>query len=307
MATNWILSRRKYSLAAEADAIVDLFVGGLGPERRAAATLGAPHAGEHAHTDRQRSRRRHDGRADCRALRQCRRPRAAARRHPRRRARRPGTRAQAQAGSVLHPRRSPRSCEPAASTRTCRPSPPPTGSSKPSSNASTSSRRSSSASTAIVRRTPIVSSNTSGIPIAAIVEGRSAVVPGPRARHPLLQSAAVSAAGRDHPDGRHRPAGREDRCGVLRSPPRQGRGRRQGHAELHRQPHRPLRRDADPPGVAGSLQGAGRRVLNRRNRRHHRPGHRPAEERDVSDDGPGWHRRAGARRLEPGRQPDPRR
>jgi TetR/AcrR family transcriptional regulator, fatty acid metabolism regulator protein len=30
MATNWILSRRKYSLAAEADAIVDLFVGGLG-------------------------------------------------------------------------------------------------------------------------------------------------------------------------------------------------------------------------------------------------------------------------------------
>ena len=33
MATNWILSRRKYSLAAEADAIVDLFVGGLAPSR----------------------------------------------------------------------------------------------------------------------------------------------------------------------------------------------------------------------------------------------------------------------------------
>jgi TetR/AcrR family transcriptional regulator, fatty acid metabolism regulator protein len=30
MATNWILSRRKYSLAAEADAIVDVFVGGFG-------------------------------------------------------------------------------------------------------------------------------------------------------------------------------------------------------------------------------------------------------------------------------------
>ncbi len=29
MATNWILSRRKYSLLSEADAIVDLFVGGL--------------------------------------------------------------------------------------------------------------------------------------------------------------------------------------------------------------------------------------------------------------------------------------
>ena len=30
MATNWILSRRRYSLAADADAVVDLFVGGLG-------------------------------------------------------------------------------------------------------------------------------------------------------------------------------------------------------------------------------------------------------------------------------------
>jgi TetR/AcrR family fatty acid metabolism transcriptional regulator len=30
MATNWILSRRKYALVAEADAIVDLFVGGVG-------------------------------------------------------------------------------------------------------------------------------------------------------------------------------------------------------------------------------------------------------------------------------------
>lgn len=29
MATNWILSRRKYSLVSEADSIVDLFVGGL--------------------------------------------------------------------------------------------------------------------------------------------------------------------------------------------------------------------------------------------------------------------------------------
>ena len=30
MATNWILSRRKYSLVSEADTIVDLFVGGVG-------------------------------------------------------------------------------------------------------------------------------------------------------------------------------------------------------------------------------------------------------------------------------------
>jgi TetR/AcrR family fatty acid metabolism transcriptional regulator len=37
MATNWILSRRRYSLVAEADAIVDLFVGGLGKQRQAPA------------------------------------------------------------------------------------------------------------------------------------------------------------------------------------------------------------------------------------------------------------------------------
>ena len=39
MATNWILSQRRYSLVAEADAIVDLFVGGVGaarPSRRVA-------------------------------------------------------------------------------------------------------------------------------------------------------------------------------------------------------------------------------------------------------------------------------
>jgi TetR/AcrR family fatty acid metabolism transcriptional regulator len=33
MATNWILSRRRYSLIADADAIVDLFVRGAGTER----------------------------------------------------------------------------------------------------------------------------------------------------------------------------------------------------------------------------------------------------------------------------------
>ena len=33
MATNWILSRRKYSLIADADAIVELFVRGVGTER----------------------------------------------------------------------------------------------------------------------------------------------------------------------------------------------------------------------------------------------------------------------------------
>jgi TetR/AcrR family transcriptional regulator, fatty acid metabolism regulator protein len=35
MATNWILSRRRYSLAAEADAVIDLFVNGAAARKRA--------------------------------------------------------------------------------------------------------------------------------------------------------------------------------------------------------------------------------------------------------------------------------
>jgi TetR/AcrR family fatty acid metabolism transcriptional regulator len=30
MATNWVLSERKYDLASDADAVIDLFVAGLG-------------------------------------------------------------------------------------------------------------------------------------------------------------------------------------------------------------------------------------------------------------------------------------
>ena len=39
MATNWILSRRRYSLVSEADVIVELFVGGLGRAPAARATV----------------------------------------------------------------------------------------------------------------------------------------------------------------------------------------------------------------------------------------------------------------------------
>jgi TetR/AcrR family fatty acid metabolism transcriptional regulator len=34
MATNWILSRRRYSLAADAEAVIDLFINGLSAKRR---------------------------------------------------------------------------------------------------------------------------------------------------------------------------------------------------------------------------------------------------------------------------------
>ncbi len=61
--------------------------------------------------------------------------------------------------------------------------------------------------------------------------------------HALLQSAALPAPARDHPDAGDGP--RRDRAhrDLRRSPPRQGRGAREGHAQLHREPHRHLRRD----------------------------------------------------------------
>jgi TetR/AcrR family fatty acid metabolism transcriptional regulator len=39
MATNWVLSRRRYSLTAEADAVVDLFIGGVGAARSSRAKV----------------------------------------------------------------------------------------------------------------------------------------------------------------------------------------------------------------------------------------------------------------------------
>jgi 3-hydroxyacyl-CoA dehydrogenase len=59
----------------------------------------------------------------------------------------------------------------------------------------------------------IVSTNTSGIPIAAVMDGRSSSSQGARARHTLLQSSPHPAA-RNHSDRRHRPRRRPDGRGV---------------------------------------------------------------------------------------------
>ena len=228
-----------------------------------------------SHPQRRRAWRRDDGRADRRALRQCGCARAAARRHRGGGARRPRARAGAQAGSVLHARPARRSIR--------------TGSFDDDLPAS---RPGDWILEAIVERLDvkqalfarveqyraphaIVSSNTSGIPIAALAEGRSAGVQGALARHAFLQSAALSPAARGHPDARHRSGRRRHRDRVRRPPAGQGRRRREGHAELHRQPHRALRRDADPPcaGDAAStrskrsMRSPGRRSAARRARR----------------------------------------
>ena len=95
----------------------------------------------------------------------------------------------------------------------------------------------------------IVSSNTSTIPLAYLTEEPAGELPARLPDHPFLQSAALHAAARGgrRPDD---PAGgaRGDHP-LRRSPPRQGRGAREGHAGLHRQPHRHLlAADGDRPG-----------------------------------------------------------
>jgi TetR/AcrR family fatty acid metabolism transcriptional regulator len=42
MATNWILSSRRYSLASEADAVVDLFIGGVGARQPGRGRAASP-------------------------------------------------------------------------------------------------------------------------------------------------------------------------------------------------------------------------------------------------------------------------
>ena len=62
----------------------------------------------------------------------------------------------------------------------------------------------------IAHRAPgaIVSTNTSGIPLAQIAEGYPGRISRALSRHALLQSAALSASGRNHPRAGHAPGHR---------------------------------------------------------------------------------------------------
>ena len=97
-------------------------------------------------------------------------------------------------------------------------SPTSTGSSRPSSSSSTSSGRCSSASTRVGAADTIVSSNTSGIPIAALAEGRTDDFRRHWLGHALLQPAAIPAAARSDSHPRHRSGGRRADLVVRRSP-----------------------------------------------------------------------------------------
>ena len=163
--------------------------------------------------------------------------------------------------------------------------------SKRSSNSRTSSGHCSNASTRSASGETIVSSNTSGIPIAVARRRPERRLSPPLARHALLQPAAVSAPPRNHSDAGDRSVGRRAGVPLRGCPSRQRRRHREGPAELHRQSHRALLHRAGPEGARI------RRVHHRGNRRHDWTGARPAQERHVPDDG---HRRA--RRHQPRRR-----
>ena len=154
-------------------------------------------------------------------------------------------RARAQARSVLHAgdrlahhdrrlRHGPREASPTA-----------TGSSRRWSSSSTSSAGCSRRSTRCAGPASIVSSNTSGIPIASLAEGRSDDFRrhwlGMHFFNPPRYLRLVEVI----PTADTDPAVVDAVSAFRRSPPRQGRRGREGHAELHRQPHRTVRRRAD--------------------------------------------------------------
>ena len=92
----------------------------------------------------------------------------------------------------------------------------------------------------------IVSSNTSGIPIAALAEGRSDGFRSSLARHALLQSAEVSASPRNHSDAGNQSVCRRADITLRGCAARQGRSGCEGPAELHRESHRDLLGDSNP-------------------------------------------------------------
>ncbi len=232
-----------------------------------------------------------DGCADRRALRQRRHSGAVTRCHSRRGARRTEARTRLEAGSIFRPRFSgahhygrirhrprqaqQRRLDSRSDHRTAR-------------REACAARKGGGGSTCRDRRVVEHVRHTDSI----YCRGTQRRIPSPLDRDALLQPAALSPARRSHSDGRHGSRCCRSRVALRRRAPRQGRGDCERHAELHRQPHWPLRRDS---GVANAREWA---VHHRRDRRDHWPRTRPPEERHVPDDGYRRARCARSRRHE---------
>ena len=86
----------------------------------------------------------------------------------------------------------------------------------------------------------IVTSNTSTIPLKDLVAGMPESFAARLPHHPFLQPAALYAPARDRARAADPRRGGAGGRASSASAPRQGRGPCQGHARLHRQPHRRL-------------------------------------------------------------------
>ena len=135
----------------------------------------------------------------------------------------------------------------------------------------------------------IVTSNTSGLPIRLIAEGRSEDFQQHWAGTHFFNPPRYMKLVELIPGPKTLPGSARSARGNLRRAAGQGRGGREGHAEFHRQPHRHVldaERDSADAGARDDHRGSGRL---------HRPGHRLAEVGDVSHGGYRGSRRAGPR------------
>ena len=117
----------------------------------------------------------------------------------------------------------------------------------------------------------IVASNTSGLSITPARRGAARGDPAALLRHPLLQPAALHVAGRADPDAGHAARHPRSTRSLRDHRARQGRGAREGHAELHRQPGRRRRH------AGGDEGGRAVRPDLRRGRRPDRQEARPRQ------------------------------
>ena len=140
-----------------------------------------------------------------------------------------------------------------------------------------------------LKRDAILTTNTSGLPVASIAAGPARGGPAALVRDPLLQSAALYAAGGNHSDARSRSGRDGRRLALRRRAAGQGSGVRARYSQLHRQPHRRLHH------AGGGATDAGGRSHHRRGGRAHRHGHRLAADGHVPAGRHGGNRRAGAR------------
>ena len=142
----------------------------------------------------------------------------------------------------------------------------------------------------------IVTTNTSGLPVAKIAEGFSDDFRRSLVGHAFFQSAALHAAA-----GNYSPRRKQTRAAIeavahfsdVQS--RQGRGFRQGHAQLHCQPHRHVFR------AERHAPDAGDGPEHRRCRRADRRRGGMAEVRDVPHHRSGRARHSGARGRQHGK------